>query len=220
MEQKEKKKLALVGSGKDWVDTPFDDKEFDIWSAASMTIIKRVDLLFEPHETVMPEVLVYLKKCKKPVYMVKRFDDIPKSIEYPLQKMILIFGRHFACTISYMMALAITEGYKEIYFHGICLEHETEYSHQRASVDYFVGWARGKGIKVVVPANSDVGKTYLLYGYQTSSLVSKLNARMKFMGKDLKGLKQQQRETDYQVARHEGGLEMGRFIGLYLQQKL
>jgi hypothetical protein len=41
-----------------------------------------------------------------------------------------------------------------------------EYSHQKPSCEYFVGIARGRGIKVLVPTGSDLLKTGRLYGFE------------------------------------------------------
>lgn len=75
-------------------------------------------------------------------------------------------------TISYMLALAIIEGYEQIGIWGVDmavsseLRGKNEYSWQRPSCEFFLGWAAGMGIKVYIPPTADLLKTRHLYGFE------------------------------------------------------
>lgn len=107
-----------------------------------------------------------LKKLPCPVIMQKQWEEIPNSVAYPLAEILSKFGNYFTNTISYEIALAILLGAKEIGIWGVDMAVDTEYHHQRPSCEYFVGLARGMGIKVHIPAEADLCKTLFLYGFQ------------------------------------------------------
>jgi hypothetical protein len=44
--------------------------------------------------------------------------------------------------------------------------HNSEYEHQRPSCEYMIGFARGRGIKVILPKTCDLLQTRFMYGYE------------------------------------------------------
>ncbi len=67
-------------------------------------------------------MLDYLKAIASldcPVYMQQHWDIVPKSVPYPLQDILSSFGRYFTNSVSYMIALAIKVGAKEIGCWGV-----------------------------------------------------------------------------------------------------
>jgi hypothetical protein len=147
----------------------YPDPAYDSWNKLSI----RYDRWFEMHNRgkSTEEEIDWLKKCGVSIYMTKHHADIPQSIAYPLAEMVKRFEtNYFTNTISYELALAISEGFKEIHLYGVNMaqwsnEGPTEIRDQRASIEYFLGWARAKGIKVVIPAASDLLKTAIHYGF-------------------------------------------------------
>lgn len=58
--------------------------------------------------------------------------------------------------------------------------HNSEYKTQRPSCEYFLGWARGKGIELYLPPDSDLLKAWTLYGLEYENpLRAKLVSRHK-----------------------------------------
>lgn len=53
-------------------------------------------------------------------------------------------------TIAYMMDVAISREPEEIGLYGISMAGDEEYSYQRPNMQYLVGLARGRGIKVTI----------------------------------------------------------------------
>jgi len=107
-----------------------------------------------------------LSKLPCPVYMQASNPLVPNAVPYPLKPIVDRFGDYFTNTISWEIALAIFEGFKEISVFGVDMAVDSEYFWQRPSVEYFVGLARGEGITVVVPDTCDLLKTRFLYGFQ------------------------------------------------------
>jgi hypothetical protein len=193
---KKRKKVAIVGFAPSWNKAPFADREFEIWGLNELYMYfekvegHRWDRWFEIHQRKLifesdrqgPEHLKKLASMKCPVYMLDHYDDIPTSVKYPLEEIMKYFDtNYFTNSISYMLALAIYEGYEEIHVYGVDMATDTEYETQRASCEYFIGVAWGKGIKVYVPSEADLLKTRYLYGYQDeerSAFRAKMKARI------------------------------------------
>jgi hypothetical protein len=107
-----------------------------------------------------------------PVYMQKLWPEVPNAVVYPLEQMVAQFGDYFTNTISFELALAITEGFEEIHVYGVDMAVSSkmflhnEYSQQRPSCEFFLGIAMGKGIKIFIPDTSDLLKTRFMYAYE------------------------------------------------------
>ena len=109
------------------------------------------------------------QQTKFPIYMQKKEPDIPSSVEFPKEEIMRVFGRYFTNSISWEIALAIYEGFGTIYLYGVDMAQDSEYSFERPSVEYFLGWARGRGINLVIPEKSDLLKTLYLYPFEDSA---------------------------------------------------
>ncbi len=101
-----------------------------------------------------------LRMSKVPVYMLDKQDDIPMSVQYPMKEIGDLVGRtrqgtpYLESSIAYMLALAIYEKVDRVAIFGVDLHCETEYAYQRPNLEYLIGLARGKGIKVYIPPQS------------------------------------------------------------------
>lgn len=205
VEQPKRKKVAVLGFTQSYRLAPFNDPEWEIWGLNELYMfIPRWDRWFEIHRREIYEAdkkrvsdhVERLKAMTCPIYMQQHWEDIPGSVVYPLEDMIARFGNYFTNTISYMVALAIMEGFEEIGVYGVDMAHDTEYGTQRPSCEYIIGWAMGAGIKVTIPYESDLLKANFLYGYQEAeeqAFHKKLAARER-------ELNQKQAEIDQQIA--------------------
>ena len=94
----------------------------------------------------------FLKKFKGDVYMSYDEPDIPNCKVYPFERLKKKHGfDYFTSSFSYLMALAIDEKYDKIYLYGINLTAIDEYIHQKAGLEYLIGYAQAKGIEVINP---------------------------------------------------------------------
>lgn len=160
-------------------------RQYEVWSFNNdLRLVRHAQRHFEMHELevygaravddVSPDPR-YLRCLREglgiPVYMLRAHDDIPGSVAYPIEVVTELFGTYFTNSISYMLALAIMElapvrgPAPEIHLYGIDMAREHEHGWERPSIEFFLGWARGAGIKVVVPDTSDLLKCMGLYGY-------------------------------------------------------
>jgi hypothetical protein len=105
-----------------------------------------------------------------PIYVREELaDKFPSAVAFPQEELVRKFGRYFSSQIAWMMALAIHEGFKEIHLYGIHMAIEDEYYMQKDGVEYYIGLARGMGIRVFVPPECEVLKTAFLYGFEDPS---------------------------------------------------
>jgi hypothetical protein len=158
----------------------------EVWGLnASYTWMPRWSRWFEMHDRdryhhIQGEHLDWLRAQTCPIYMPRRYEDIPASVAYPLE-WVTQGGRFrplLTSSIAYMIALAVAEGFDEIRFAGIDMAMDSEYAYQRAACEYWIGVAEALGRKVVIPGNSPIGKAPL-YGQEAPS-----NERMLLDWKD------------------------------------
>lgn len=134
----------------------------------------------------------WLKKTNIPVWMQEHFEDVPASRKYPLEEITAALlpnltrndgdlyesaAPYFTSTTAYMLALAIYQGYQQIYLYGIEMASDTEYVRQRDGVTFWIGVAIGRGINVVLQKKSLL-MAGPLYGYTGEIVIDKQQFEM------------------------------------------
>jgi hypothetical protein len=106
------------------------------------------------------------QKRDKPIYMQKVDPLVPDSVEYPLES-IKIWNPRAQLTSSPAMALAlgIYLGYDPIETWGITIISNTEYTYQAPGWRYWVGFADGYGVKLILHSGNEMFDCKL-YGYE------------------------------------------------------
>lgn len=126
---------------------PWDDKYWTRMSRHFEMHDKR--LLASEHSKRVPDYFDRLSDC---IFLYTQdnypFEDVAKSIGQA----------YWNSSIAYAMALAIHEGATEIGIYGVDMDGTDEYDYQRPNMEYLVGVARGKGIKVYIPEQSAICK--------------------------------------------------------------
>lgn len=168
--------------------------------------VPRWDRQFELHDLELTKAPGYgdyyqwLSKQTRPVYL----RDAPPpefkgGIQHPLGEILAHFkdlagGRYITNTVSHMIALAIFEHERgltvsDIGIWGVDMAQHalqgaghvgwftSEYARQRPSVEYWLGVAEGKGIRITVPPQSDILKAACIYGFHTTDQFKKFQAR-------------------------------------------
>ena len=168
-------KVILIGKGNGWENAP---QEGNTWGVHSLCLRRPVEMVFDMHKIGDSEYLDNLTIAERieqgkifeyviendvPLVTLKKLDNIPSSIEFPLDKMPLEYAE---CSIVYMIVYAMIKGATEIDMYGVVLEVGDEYTIQRKSVEYWIGYARGKGITVTINEPTCLCKSERgLYGY-------------------------------------------------------
>lgn len=125
----------------------------------------------------------------RPIYLLKAQEDIPTSLAFPRKEIQAAFAtakgpnRYFTCTICWLMAFAILEGFERIELWGFELRDTkpgSAFAWERPCVAYWIQMARSRGVEVfyqeaidrlyadgkMIPGDPDE-YTGLLYGYST-----------------------------------------------------
>lgn len=186
------RKVAIVGGGPTRVYAPYHDKSWDIWAFSSRDYkYPRITRWFEIHaptdlrqqlagrkpgRRTFAEYVNFMRRLKCPVYMQKAFKHIPNSVRFPVEWVLEEFGRCFTSTASYMVALAILEGYDVIGLWGVNPKGR-EYGRQRGALEYLFSIAKQRGIRLCFPKGVSLRlssrpkpyRTRVLYAYDWRS---------------------------------------------------
>lgn len=151
---------------------------------------------------VDPNFIADVSALGIPVVLAQQHPEIENSQAYPLGSIMRqLFGvpsdsdyrarAYFTSTIAYMLADAIRMGFDEIKIHRILvLPPSAEYISQKACLEFLCGIAMGRGIKLLISADSNICKPAPwetgLYGYEVptsmdanNSIVSAVQAAMR-----------------------------------------
>lgn len=140
--------------------------------------IEKFDRWFEIHDRDVidqdPPHIQSLSQMDIPVYMQRRYEDLPSSLPFPKEFVEQFVGKladddmggeYWGSSPAWMTGLAIAMGAQSLKIVGIDLAQDTEYAHQRPNMEYVLGIARGLGIPVYIPEMSDLLKAVGQYGF-------------------------------------------------------
>lgn len=105
----------------------------------------------------------------------RRFKEIPGAQPFPLkaiQRALPINGepnRWFTCQVDMMLAKAIVDGYRTVILNGIGVASQITYQHLHRGIPYWIGFARGHGVDVVVEGPSTYHTPQKVYAYERLS---------------------------------------------------
>ncbi len=215
---KQQLKIAIVGKAPSSIAmAPYDDPTWQIWTLsnnAQLGEAKRWDRHIEIHPIANFRDNEKRKTywdwlCKepagqRPIYMQEVVKEIPAAVLYPKSKAVEVFGTYFNNTVSWMIALALLEGVKELGIFGVDMAcdgvgENSEYAHQRPSCEYMIGIAIGRGVPVTVPDQADLLKARRLYGFDSDG-----NSEACWVSRNKElGAREQQAQQTYDVALQE-----------------
>lgn len=159
-------KVAIIGlSPKTHHLAPWGDDAWEKWGLPWDDFgWARMSRLFEMHDQRLLDSrhskrsAGYKDRLKESsiLYMQEALDN---AIRYPFDDVAESIGQsYWNSSIAYAMALAIHENAEEIAVYGVDMDGTDEYFYQRPNMEYLIGLARGKGIKVTIPNESPLCK--------------------------------------------------------------
>lgn len=168
------KKLAIVcGSPSTEMDAPFGDDSFEIWVLGNRSNrYPRFDLVFEIHDDLsehgdVDRYVQHLLSLGAPLVVGEGFPvkDGPVQV-FPFEDARRLFGStYLTSSTAYMLALALLRGYEHIELYGVDMAiDDHEYFRQRPCLEAWVGFAKGRGVTVVIPAKSPVLRSDFVEG--------------------------------------------------------
>ncbi|KKL78586.1 hypothetical protein LCGC14_2023340 [marine sediment metagenome] len=217
------KKILIIGKAPSSMsDAPCSDTSWDVWTLSDMVMLKQVPrctLHFELHSydfmvgrgESQPQYLEWLKqKHDFPIICSEHIKEFPSCVLFPKVEIVERFGTYFSNTVSWMIALAIQKGATDIGIYGVDMAAgDAEYTGQRPSCEYFMGWAKGLGINLIVAEHSDLLKTRGLYGFDSdlNEMHKKWASRQAEMQERYNKTRQQRDQSAVDAAYYKGALE-------------
>lgn len=127
-------------------------------------------------------MLAWLKESKVPVMTSRSHEDYPALIDFPIEEVMQeLRYDYFNSTAAYAVAYAIYLGVKKITLFGCDYTYPGAHDAEkgRACVEFWLGMAAQRGIKISVPKKSTLMDAIYqqkdrLYGYDTLSLTINL----------------------------------------------
>ena len=160
-------------------DAPYEDPAWEVWGLPwdedrwpyfnRHFEIHPLDLLRKPEARRRVGYEDRLRSLNSTLYMQTSYDEIPNATRYPIEQVVEYLNfDYFNSSMSYLMALAITEGADKIGVWGVDMgdvkpipgdpSYISEFAYQRPNMEYLIGFARGKGIEVYIPSASSLAK--------------------------------------------------------------
>src|SRR3990167_2163638 len=184
---KNPKKWAICGTGSSWELLPIqsdhtifclnDYVNFEKFGVKP-DYLAIMDILDEKPQILagvqnLGETIMKINKLGCPLIAPYVYAEIPKSEAFPIHEVVKEFGiPYFSNTICYMIAYALLKGVKEIDIFGVNQAGSHEYAEEKGSVEYWIGVAVGRGVKVTINGKDSGLLRYkgrygngLLYGY-------------------------------------------------------
>lgn len=123
--------------------------------------------------TKLEDVIQRINTMKIPFIGPYKYEEIPLSEAFPIKECVKEFGQpYFTNTIGYMIAYALLIGAKEIEFYGVNQAGSHEYTEEKGGVEFWIGVAIGKGVKITINGKNSQLMRYkgrygndILYGY-------------------------------------------------------
>lgn len=185
--RKDPTRIIIAGTGSGWEHLPritektvycLNDYVFAERYGIKPDRLFILDVLDEKPQIVtglnsLGDVVSRINALKVPLVAPYRYAEIPLSEAFPLEACYKAFGQpYFLNTIAYMIAYALLQGAKEIELYGVNQASSSEYFYEKSSVEYWLGVANGRGVKITI--NGDKSELLsnkarlggnLLYGY-------------------------------------------------------
>ncbi len=166
------KKLAIVcGGPSSEMLAPFEDDEYEIWVLGNRCQrYPRYDRIFEIHDKMAEHDEGYpqwLVDKNIPLVVGEKFPIQAKHVTtFPYDESEELFGSlYLTSSPAMMLSLAILRGYGYVEIYGVDLAIEdSEYFWQRPCMEAWIGFARGKGMDVVLHELSPVLKADYVEG--------------------------------------------------------
>lgn len=179
-------KVAIVASGNGKYDAPLGNPEWECWGlnttwthfnhdgfsgkfARWFELHRRAFLRWEQSKDPYQQHFNWIRGLSvTPLYVqdVEEWPDCATAREFPfarVQALAPAFGYYHACSIDWMIALAIAEGATEIRLFGIEQDHTAEPIGSRACIEFWSGFATARGITVSSAEGSTFKLAHLCY---------------------------------------------------------
>jgi SAM-dependent methyltransferase len=154
--------------------------------------IQEIRAKAEPKSNIA-NMLGWMKTHPGPIITSRAYDDYPGLVAFPLEEVINSLGyAYFNSTAAYAVAHAIYAGATKISFFGCDFTYPNAHQAEkgRACVEFWMGIAAARGIKIAISEHSTLMDTYSepgskLYGYDTVTVDITKDGTVTFTPKDI-----------------------------------
>jgi hypothetical protein len=190
--------VVLIGKGPGFEQAPLKGEGVTTWGVNDACGHRECDVVFwmdrcwEKDNQTDRVIVSSVNLTKTPLYSTQEWDDIPTSKRYPLEEITRRFGvDYFTDSFSYMMALAIFQGYTEISTYGFNYGWGTNYVKEKPGVEFWLGMALMSGATLnlygehcdLLKTNHDRHDPETLYAYGVPQTMERTGIKM---GEDVK----------------------------------
>lgn len=184
-------KIAIVGDARTTrAEAPFDDPSWEIWGLHTGWHLRRCTRIFDLHDATVFDGMRLLYSWESyaqqyrdvptrfpgvKMYRHPKSHDLwPNAEEFPFTAVLgfcqaLNMPRErtiLTSTVAWLIAFALLHDPEEIGIYGVDMDAGSEYGIQRTGGEQWVGIARGRGVRVVIPDASLLCATPFLYGLE------------------------------------------------------
>lgn len=173
--RKPREKVIIVGMGRtlqDYISHTMANGvpgDTEIWAVNGAAWTVKCDVAWNMHR--LPELdrregKNFIGKYQQiphiPLVTIEHIPELPNSYEFPLSEAIASFQEtYIANGVSYPIVYAIMGGVKELTLWGCDYNYPDRSSYEagRANVEFWLGWAQARGMKISIPESSSLKDT-------------------------------------------------------------
>jgi len=204
-DEKPPRHVCILGTAPTWKIAPFADPSVEIWALNDSWVLNlpRADRWFDLHplhkmhfrhpgkKVYASDVpagffvrpvghLEWLRKQTIPVYVQDAAAlGSPNARTFPREDVMKALGPHFASSPAWMIGLALLEGVTDLHVYGIHLATEWEYQRQKPNMNFLLGVAAGRGIRLHLPKGCPLLTESHQYAFEEDPDVPKVRLQRK-----------------------------------------
>ena len=185
-----KRKVLIYGAGYGRDEAPLDDPDWAVWTCNLITPVDadgrlRVSAWFDLHERCAQsdDDMRWIARCPFPLYVPPSLMNASeRAVLFPLEAVLTEFpDAPFSCTFAFQIALALQLGFETIGLFGVELAYGSrrERTVEWACVNWWVGFAEGRGVEILRPQTSRLGRHPVLYGFEYKEEIESTNSYLR-----------------------------------------
>lgn len=207
-----KRKIAILGTAPQWQSAPFNDPDYEIWGILGVAgVAPKLDRLYELHDAAIVRPMIdapphkdrYFERARslgKNFITKDVFPETPEATRFDFDGKLKKYGPYFASSCAWLLADAIDQDPEEIAIYGVNMAHDSEYGYQKPSCTYMLGFAKAKGIRIIIPSSSELLVVPYQYGLEKAPrAIESFNQKKQEIQAQLNAHQQNQRASELGV---------------------
>ena len=155
--------LAIIGLSSSRTLAPISDDAWETWGLGNDPRCELYDRVFEMH----PPYFFDGEKRARVERQLEEMENLYHQGNYPATD----WAWGYDSSIAYMLALGIHYCFRTIGLWGVDMARDEEYAYQRENMMHMLGFARGRGIEIVLPPQSKLHMPVNCYPFGFESII-------------------------------------------------